>query len=80
MAGSTSSLPTNRDSERFSLPKDSNFRVEHRPGAIEPLFWAADIVAGAVRTARLGDDHYRYALADCALELAIDTGLGSGHV
>jgi hypothetical protein len=31
---------------RYALPKGTRLQVEHVPGAVEPLFWAADIVAG----------------------------------
>ncbi|MGH3095568.1 MAG: DUF3800 domain-containing protein [Streptosporangiales bacterium] len=60
---------------RYLLPKGTSFRVEHQPGAVQPLFWAADIVAGAVRAARLGDGWYREPLADCVYEVDVDTRL-----
>lgn len=34
---------------RYELPKGSRFTIEHVPGPAEPLLWAADVVAGAVR-------------------------------
>ncbi len=39
---------------RHHLPRGTLFRVEHRPGGADALFWAADIVAGAVRAGRSG--------------------------
>lgn len=39
---------------RYMLPKSSTFRTAHQPGAEMPLFWVADIVAGAVRSAHVG--------------------------
>ncbi|MFI0467914.1 hypothetical protein ACH347_27865 [Saccharopolyspora sp. 5N102] len=43
---------------RHQLPKGAVFHVEHLPGKSEALFWAADIVAGAVRSSREGIDTY----------------------
>ena len=44
---------------RYDLPKGTQLRVDHQRGAAEPLFWAADIVAGAVRADREGVGVYR---------------------
>lgn len=44
---------------RFDLPKGTQLRVDHQRGAAEPLFWVADIVAGAIRAEREGAPVYR---------------------
>ncbi len=44
---------------RFDLPKGTQMRVDHQRGAAEPLFWVADIVAGAIRADREGTAVYR---------------------
>lgn len=44
---------------RFDLPKGTRLRVDHQRGAAEPLFWVADIVAGAIRADREGVGVYR---------------------
>lgn len=44
---------------RTDLPKGTHLRVDHQRGAAEPLFWVADIVAGAVRADREGVPVYR---------------------
>lgn len=46
-------------STRYDLPKGTVLRVDHQRGATEPLFWVADIVAGAVRADREGEAVYR---------------------
>jgi hypothetical protein len=51
-------------SARYDLPKGTTLQVEHALGAVEPLFWVADIVAGAVRAAREGDPVHRETLGD----------------
>ena len=51
-------------SARFDLPKGTQFRVDHERGALEPLFWVADIVAGAVRAGHQGRGVYRDRLGD----------------
>jgi hypothetical protein len=33
-------------------------RMEHKPGANEPLLWAADAICGAVVQLRTGDSSY----------------------
>lgn len=78
MEGRTSAL-NQRDirtavGARFALPKGAHFRLEHRPGADEPIFWAADIVAGAVRAARQDMTTCREILADCVYEIEVSTG------
>ena len=47
---------------RNDLPKGTRLRVDHQRGAAEPLFWVADIVAGAVRADREGVAAYRETL------------------
>lgn len=47
---------------RTDLPKGTHLRVDHQRGAAEPLFWVADIVAGAVRAEREGVATYRETL------------------
>ncbi|WP_246009682.1 hypothetical protein [Actinokineospora cianjurensis] len=59
---------------RFNLPKRAAFRVAHVPGAEEPLFWAADVVAGAVRAHLLGDHACRDLLASRIKEFEVLTG------
>ncbi|WP_228771753.1 hypothetical protein [Actinokineospora iranica] len=59
---------------RFHLPKGSRFHVDHARGADEPLFWVADIVAGAVRAHHIGDPTYRRLLDDCVYEIDVLTG------
>jgi hypothetical protein len=58
---------------RHQFPKGTRFRVTHQPGAAEPLFWAADIVAGAVRAHRLGTAAYWEVLTDRLYEIDLDT-------
>jgi hypothetical protein len=60
---------------RFDLPKGAAFRVSHEIGAREPLCWAADIVAGAVRIYRQsGDSGCRDLLADSLYEIDVEAG------
>ena len=59
---------------RFELPHPADFRIKHQFGAIDPLLWAADIVAGAVRGHRLGACMPRQLLDDCLYEITIETG------
>lgn len=58
---------------RFGLPKGTVFHVEHVPGKQDALFWAADIVAGAVRAHREGVANYRRLLDECLYEVELDT-------
>jgi hypothetical protein len=58
---------------RYRLPVGTRFRVEHLPGAAEPLFWVADIVAGAVRAHREGLPSYRQILEKCVYEIDVAT-------
>lgn len=58
---------------RYSLPKGTAFRVEHVAGREEAVFWAADIVAGAVRAHREGSGEYRAMLTDCVYEIDVIT-------
>lgn len=44
---------------RYSLPRGTQLRADHQPGTGEPLFWLADIVAGAYSADRRGDRRYR---------------------
>jgi hypothetical protein len=64
---------------RHRLSVGTRFRVTHQPGAVEPLFWAADIVAGAVRAHRLGTPTYWELLTDRLYEIDVDTDCGSGE-
>nr|WP_255375877.1 hypothetical protein [Saccharomonospora sp. CUA-673] len=60
---------------RYQLPKGTSFRVEHVPGPDEPLLWAADVVAGAVRASREDESApFRAALEHCVYEVSVDTG------
>lgn len=58
---------------RFSLPRDATFRVQHARGADEPLLWISDVVAGAVRARQEGIPDYADQLAECVIELQVDT-------
>lgn len=59
---------------RYTLPKGTQFAIEHRPGPKEPLLWAADVVAGAVRQHREGDPECRAVLEQCLYEVEVVTG------
>jgi hypothetical protein len=61
---------------RYALPTSAVFRIDHEFAVNEPLLWAADVVAGAVRSHRLGVHAPRVLLDDCLYEVAIDTGCG----
>lgn len=56
---------------RYELAASARFVVQHELGAAEPAFRAADVIAGAVRTAHLGDATYRKVLGDRLYELEI---------
>jgi hypothetical protein len=58
---------------RFKLPKGARLHVDHQTGT-EPLFWVADIVAGAVRAHREGQPSYRQDLDNCVYEIEVVTG------
>lgn len=47
---------------RHDLPRGTELHIEHKRGSAEPLFWIADIVAGAVRAERTGTAEYRSTL------------------
>ncbi|MFE6697388.1 hypothetical protein [Streptomyces sp. NPDC057718] len=55
------------------LPKGTVMRAEHIPGATEPLLWISDIVAGAVRTQRLGDSRYTDLLGETLIDFDVPT-------
>ena len=61
---------------RHGLLKRPEFRITHQFGAVDPLLWAADMVAGAVRAHRLGRPVPRDLLDGCLYEITIDTGCG----
>jgi hypothetical protein len=61
---------------RYGLPGRPEFRISHQFGAVDPLLWAADMVAGAVRAHRLGRRAARDLLDDCLYEITIETGCG----
>lgn len=56
------------------LGKEARFRVEHSPGALQPLLWAADVVAGACRAEQEGRSEYRRALDERIYDIHLDTG------
>jgi hypothetical protein len=56
-----------------ALPKGTVMRAEHIPGAVEPLLWISDIVAGAVRTQRLGDSRYTDLLSETLIDFNVST-------
>jgi hypothetical protein len=57
---------------RFDLPKGTQLRVDHQVGATEPLFWVADIVAGAVRAHHQGFGAYLDLLGDQVHVIRVD--------
>ncbi|MGW5648990.1 hypothetical protein ACWEV3_29675 [Saccharopolyspora sp. NPDC003752] len=59
---------------RYELPRGAAFQIEHLPGSREALLWAADIVAGAVRTSKEGSNSCRELLEArlYQIDLAID--------
>lgn len=59
---------------RFQLPKGTRFTVSHANGTAEPLLWAADIVAGAVRASREGDRAPRMLLDQLIYDVEVETG------
>ena len=59
---------------RRGLPKGTTFRADHIPGALEPLLWVSDIVAGSVRAHRQGDAQYRDILGDALIDFDVPTG------
>jgi hypothetical protein len=59
---------------RQLLPRGADFRAQHVPGAMEPLTWAADIIAGAVRAHQEGDPAYLDLLRDRVYEIQVPTG------
>lgn len=59
---------------RLALPKGSVFHIEHLPGSADPLLWAADVVAGAVRASRQGDPVHLTLLSKRVYLLEVDTG------
>lgn len=60
---------------RRSLPRDTQFRIEHTRGADEPLLWIADTVAGTVRAHHEGSSTDRHILNARLYELKVATGL-----
>lgn len=58
---------------RFALPRGAVFHLDHVPGKHEALFWAADIVAGAVRAHREGTEGFRQLLEGCVYEVNVHT-------
>lgn len=58
---------------RHMLPQGTQFRIEHRFGADEPLLWISDVVAGAVRARLNGIPDFFEPLAGCVHEVQIDT-------
>lgn len=64
---------------RYELPKGTQFRVEHQIGAKEPLFRAADIIAGAVRSQLTGDSTYQDILADRLYDVTVMTDCRPGQ-
>ncbi|MFF4874227.1 hypothetical protein [Streptomyces sp. NPDC000961] len=55
------------------LPKGTRFRADHIPGPTEPLLWVSDIVAGAVRAQRKGDQQYIDLLGETLLDFEVTT-------
>lgn len=59
---------------RYDLPRGASFRVDHTRGAAEPLLWAADVIAGAVRASEEGRPDLRAPLDHCVYEIRIGSG------
>ncbi|MDX3099032.1 hypothetical protein PV417_31780 [Streptomyces sp. ME19-03-3] len=55
------------------LPKGTLMRAEHVPGAMEPLLWISDIVAGATRAQRRGDSRYADLLGETLIDFDVPT-------
>ncbi|MFD4347533.1 hypothetical protein ACFWQ6_22190 [Streptomyces coelicoflavus] len=55
------------------LPKGTQMRADHIPGAKEPLLWISDIVAGAVRAQRQGDSRYTDLLGQTLIDFDVQT-------
>jgi hypothetical protein len=66
-------VQTVQRARQFDLPKGTRFRIEHLPGGTEPLLWVADVVAGACRAERLGQDKFREVLGDTVLDFDVTT-------
>ncbi|MFF8443054.1 hypothetical protein ACF07U_19585 [Streptomyces californicus] len=58
---------------RTVLPRGTAMRAEHVPGPMEPLLWISDVVAGAVRTQRLGDSSYADLLGEQLIDFDVAT-------
>ncbi|MER7015970.1 hypothetical protein ABT324_31445 [Saccharopolyspora sp. NPDC000359] len=67
-------VSTAATARRSFLPKEAQFRVAHCPGPLEPMLWAADVIAGACRAAYLGRPEFREVLADRVHDIEVDTG------
>lgn len=67
-------IETARGARHRLLPRGTTFQVDHAPGSDEPLLWAADIVAGAVRAEQEGDSRYREILGDLIYDVTVPTG------
>lgn len=59
---------------RFALVRDVQFRVDHVPGAAEPLLWCADILAGALLASYGGQRTFREILFEQGYEISVSTG------
>lgn len=59
---------------RRDLPKGTRFQADHIHGRDEPLLWVSDIVAGAVRAQRQGDQQYTELLGQVLIDFDVSTG------
>lgn len=58
---------------RQELAKGSEFQIGHIAGHDEPLLWAADVVAGAVRASHEGHQYSTELLNTCVYEIELNT-------
>ncbi|WP_052489859.1 hypothetical protein [Streptomyces sp. 150FB] len=58
---------------RRNMPKGTRFQADHIHGRDEPLLWVSDIVAGAVRAQRQGDERYTSLLGDVLFDFNVPT-------
>ncbi|GAA3003259.1 hypothetical protein [Actinokineospora diospyrosa] len=57
---------------KYKLHKGARFTIAHSPGSKEPLLWAADILAGAMRARFAGSAAPWEALEHRTMECAVD--------
>jgi hypothetical protein len=65
-------VDTVRRTRQHMLPKGAAIRIEHQRGALEPLLWISDMVAGAVRARMQGNPAFFEPLEHCILEVPVE--------